>query len=379
MLRRIQSGLRNINMKSKVTWLVLTFLVGFLSFGIFTHTTIQDIRIGGPRYIQVVADKVLLADGMPPFLYVVESYLSTHLMQDTADEASRTEAIRRYKSYKKSYEKSMANWSGKLADGAIKNILTTDAKKSADAIFEVTDNELLPAMPRNDEEAKEAISTKLEKHFGLDEIQGRHHSLFVEGRDRSSTEYQGFWNKLRLGEHHAGEFKRIGKDGKEFWIQASYNPILDLNGQPYKVVKFAIETTVAVKAREDLKVKVSQIPSVVDAAANGDLTPPLNISGTDPIGLLAARLNSFFDNLRGSMSLIADNATALAVASEELSAVSSQMSGNADETSKQANIVSAASEEVSATVRTVATDVDDMNAAIREIAKNASDASRVSQ
>ena len=215
--------------------------------------------------------------------------------------------------------------------------------------------------------------------YSLEEIKGRHHRMFVTESHRASAEYAEFWVKLQRGECQIGEFELIGKGGKQVYIQASYNPINDLNGKTVKVVKYATNITVAVKAREDLKVKVSLILDAVNAASNGDLTQKIAITGEDPIGQMALSLNRFIANLRKSISSIADNATALAGASEELSAVSAQMSANADETSSQANVVSAASEEVSANVGTVATGVDEMNMAIREIAKNASEAARVSQ
>jgi methyl-accepting chemotaxis protein len=79
--------------------------------------------------------------------------------------------------------------------------------------------------------------------YTLDEIKGKPHSLFVEEAYRQSSDYAEFWAKLRRGEYQAAEYKRIGKAGREVWIQASYNPILDLNGKPFKVVKYATDTT----------------------------------------------------------------------------------------------------------------------------------------
>ncbi|MFT7620315.1 MAG: methyl-accepting chemotaxis protein, partial [Planctomycetota bacterium] len=79
--------------------------------------------------------------------------------------------------------------------------------------------------------------------YDLAEVQGQHHSMFVEGSYGHSAEYKEFWAKLNRGEYQAAEYKRIGKGGKEIWIQASYNPILDLNGKPAKVVKYATEVT----------------------------------------------------------------------------------------------------------------------------------------
>ncbi|HEY7774164.1 MAG TPA: PAS domain-containing protein [Marinagarivorans sp.] len=80
-------------------------------------------------------------------------------------------------------------------------------------------------------------------NYTLDEVKGKHHSLFVDATARQSSDYRAFWQKLNLGEFISGEFKRVGKHNKEVWIQASYNPILDLNGKPFKVVKYASDIT----------------------------------------------------------------------------------------------------------------------------------------
>jgi methyl-accepting chemotaxis protein len=79
--------------------------------------------------------------------------------------------------------------------------------------------------------------------YRLDEIQGRHHSMFVEEKERQSLAYRQFWEALGRGEYRAAQYKRVGKGGREIWIEASYNPILDLNGTPFKVVKFATDIT----------------------------------------------------------------------------------------------------------------------------------------
>ncbi|MCB2107334.1 MAG: PAS domain-containing methyl-accepting chemotaxis protein [Rhodobacteraceae bacterium] len=79
--------------------------------------------------------------------------------------------------------------------------------------------------------------------YRLEEVKGKHHSIFVEESFRNSSEYRHFWERLNKGEFQAAQYKRIGKGGKEIWIEASYNPIIDPNGKPYKVVKFATDLT----------------------------------------------------------------------------------------------------------------------------------------
>ncbi|MGY3237183.1 MULTISPECIES: methyl-accepting chemotaxis protein [unclassified Bradyrhizobium] len=85
--------------------------------------------------------------------------------------------------------------------------------------------------------------------YSLAEIKGKHHSMFVEPGERDGPAYREFWTALNRGQYQAAEYKRIGKGGKEIYIQASYNPIIDLNGKPFKVVKYATDTTKQVLVR----------------------------------------------------------------------------------------------------------------------------------
>ncbi|MDF0520604.1 PAS domain-containing methyl-accepting chemotaxis protein [Bradyrhizobium yuanmingense] len=95
--------------------------------------------------------------------------------------------------------------------------------------------------------------------YSLDEIKGKHHSLFVADADRNGPAYREFWAALNRGEYQAGEFKRIGKGGREVWILASYNPLLDENGKPYGVVKFATDVTAEKLKNADLAGQIAAI------------------------------------------------------------------------------------------------------------------------
>ena len=115
--------------------------------------------------------------------------------------------------------------------------------------------------------------------YSLPEIQGHHHSMFVDPATRSGPEYRQFWEKLGRGEFDAGQYMRIGKGGREVWIQASYNPILDLNGKPFKVVKYATDVTTQVLQARMLAQAVEQAQSVASAARSGDLGQRIPLEG----------------------------------------------------------------------------------------------------
>jgi methyl-accepting chemotaxis protein len=109
--------------------------------------------------------------------------------------------------------------------------------------------------------------------YTLPEIQGKHHSMFVEPAMRDSTAYREFWANLNRGEYQAAEYKRIGKGGKEVWILASYNPILDEKGKPFKVVKFATDVT-------EQKLKTADLAGQIAAIAKSQAVIEFNMDGT---------------------------------------------------------------------------------------------------
>lgn len=103
--------------------------------------------------------------------------------------------------------------------------------------------------------------------YSLEEIAGRKHEMFVSPEYRESAEYRAFWDRLRAGEFQAGEFCRYGKGGREIWIQATYNPILDEDGKPIRVVKFATDRTEAVKRRKHREIVQKEIDRDLDAVS----------------------------------------------------------------------------------------------------------------
>jgi methyl-accepting chemotaxis protein len=156
--------------------------------------------------------------------------------------------------------------------------------------------------------------------YALVEIQGKHHSMFVDAADRDGAAYREFWAHLNQGQYQAGEYKRIGRGGREIWIQASYNPIMDLNGKPFKVVKYASDITAQALARIRAERARSLIESV--AAGSEEMSASIReISETmikstkatseavmqvDSANSQAARLNSAAQSMEGIVELIRD-------------------------------------------------------------------------
>ena len=156
--------------------------------------------------------------------------------------------------------------------------------------------------------------------YSFDEINGKHHRMFVEASDRDSRAYTDFWAKLNQGEYQAGEYKRFGKNGKEVWIQASYNPIFDLNGKPFKVVKYATDVT----AQALTRMKAENARSLIESVAAGSEEMNASIreisetmvrsrqTATDAVmqvnsaDLQAQRLSTAAQSMQGIVGLISD-------------------------------------------------------------------------
>lgn len=104
--------------------------------------------------------------------------------------------------------------------------------------------------------------------YTLAEIRGQHHSMFCEPGLVQSQAYRDFWADLGEGKFQSARYRRIGKHGAEVWIQATYNPILDVDGRPYKVVKYAVDITAQVQRERAVAQKVQDITAVLHAMSD---------------------------------------------------------------------------------------------------------------
>jgi methyl-accepting chemotaxis protein len=103
--------------------------------------------------------------------------------------------------------------------------------------------------------------------YSRDEVVGQHHRMFVDRVDRESPEYRAFWQKLGRGEYDSSLYRRMDRHGREVWIQGSYNPILDMSGRPFKVVKYATDVTAQTRATRALHASLTELADTVPAIA----------------------------------------------------------------------------------------------------------------
>ncbi len=191
--------------------------------------------------------------------------------------------------------------------------------------------------------------------YSLDEIKGRHHGMFVDPTYRESAEYRAFWQKLGRGEFEAGQYKRFGKGGKEIWIEASYNPIMDLNGRPWKVVKFATDLSkrkeANLKLANDFETGVKSLVQEVASSAKG--------------------MESTAQSLASSAEQTNHQSSTVASATEELSASVNEISRQITESTRVVGIAvteAKKSEEMVSALVTAAQKIGEVTQIINDIA-----------
>jgi methyl-accepting chemotaxis protein len=201
--------------------------------------------------------------------------------------------------------------------------------------------------------------------YTLEEIKGQHHSMFVDANYRQSPDYRAFWEKLGRGEFVSDKFKRIAKGGREVWIQASYNPILDGNGKTFKVVKFATDITAlederrkneeerAVKAAEQAHV-VQSLASGLKQLSSGDLTSRINEAFGGEYEQLRADFNAAMTRLQESMQSVISGTNSISTGAGEISQAADDLSQRTERQAASLEQTAAALEEITATVKKTA-------------------------
>jgi methyl-accepting chemotaxis protein len=173
--------------------------------------------------------------------------------------------------------------------------------------------------------------------YRIDEIRGKHHSMFVDPAERNSSTYRQFWEELRSGAFHAGEFHRLGKGGKEVWIQATYNPIFDANGRLTKVVKFATDRTVQVKRRKhrevvqkeidaDLALVTSEVTSTNARAADVSDASSRTASSVQMVATAAEELVASIGEISRQVTTALDVAKTAVAEADQSSRIMAQLS-----------------------------------------------------
>ena len=188
--------------------------------------------------------------------------------------------------------------------------------------------------------------------YTLEEIRGRHHSMFVDAGDANTEAYRNMWAKLAAGESQTGDCRLVGKNGKVVWLQALYNPILDPNGKVAKIVEYSSDETAAVALREQMQLAVEETRVVVKAASDGDLARRLDASRlSGDLRAMADGINTLIENMADVVRQIKTATAEVARGTAEISAGNTNLSQRTEEQSASLEETASSMEEMTATVK----------------------------
>ena len=208
--------------------------------------------------------------------------------------------------------------------------------------------------------------------YNISDIVGRHHSIFVDPTEIKSQDYQDFWRELNQGKFAARKFRRIAKGGREVWLQASYNPVLDPAGKPYKVIKLAVDITEAeqaaqraaserLRAEDEQNQVVATLATGLQRLSGGDLTSQID---ADFKGAYLAIKNDFNKAV-----------AALQEAMQSIAGATDGMRGGADEIASASDDLSRRTEQQAASLEETAAALDQITATVKRSAEGARQAS----
>jgi methyl-accepting chemotaxis protein len=188
--------------------------------------------------------------------------------------------------------------------------------------------------------------------YSKQEIIGQHHSMFVEASYKNSPEYKHFWDKLGHGEADDGQYKRVGKGGKEVWLQASYNPIFNDEGKPFKVVKYATDISAKVAEALAMSQAVHETAEVVAATKAHDLTQRIEtVNKQGEIKQLCEGVNEIVDTMSNILSTIKAAGETINSAASEISLGNNDLSQRTEEQASSLEETASSMEEIATNVK----------------------------
>jgi methyl-accepting chemotaxis protein len=327
----------------------LLSLVGFLTFGVIAYQTVNELKIAGPRYDRIARGQHLIADVVPPTEFLVEAYLGVHQMIEEQDRRRLEDLIQESQQFRVKFEARHDYWARTLPTGPLRDEMVVHSYEPAEEFFKIRDEQFIPAVRRGDVETARGLATNVLK------------PLYEQHRKSVLQIVQ-----LALAANDKEETSAT-------MLANQRTAILPIIGLILAVI--TIGGGILVYTRIIRAIELTR--QVAERTADGDLTSRIAVTTTDELGQLANSTNRMVDSLQGILAHIGNRAVTLATSSEDLSSVSSQMIGSAEETSRQASMVSAGSAQISRNVETVSVSVEEMIASIQEISKNTNHAARI--
>jgi methyl-accepting chemotaxis protein len=320
--------MKDLKISTKLYLLLICFIAGFTVFGCFAKYTLDTLKVNGPVYNDIVANKDLLADILPPPLYLVESYL---VVRESF--GAKPNELKSFKEQlaklKKDYSERRVYWQKELKDDKLKELILVKSYQPADDFFNVAEKEYFPALETGDKaKAQSVIDNKLSKLYE------QHRSAIDETVTLATNNSQAY-----------------EKDASR--SIATHSWILFLIGIVIAILSTIFSIVIIRQLLGQLGGEPSYVRDIATAVAGGDLTINVKTKDDDRKSVLY-EMRIMVESLRELIHQVTEASTSIASASSQLSSTSEQIATGAEEVASQVGTVATASEEMMATSGSIA-------------------------
>ena len=383
---------RNLKVGTKLGLLVVVFLVGLISFGAYSYTGLNTVKVNGALYNEINQGQDLVADILPPPEYIVESYLNSlemiEAVEGNASQAELQALLDKAASLRQDYETRHSYWMTALAEGPTKEALTVAAYTPAMAFYAARDQEFIPAIEAGDLAAARATL--------YDSLQ----PAYLEHRAAIDQTVQ-----LASDDNQAHEAAAVG-------IITQTITFLILIGVLCGLIVAGLGLLIA----RTITSPLAQVARAAEGIAAGDLDQHITVQSTDEVGQMAAAFSRMIDylktmataagriangdltatvtplterdvlgqtlaqmiaNLRRSLEQVANNAASVDAASKELAAAASEAGQATNQIANTIQQVASGTTQQSAGVSRTAQAAEEMRRAIDGVARGAQDQAQV--
>jgi len=343
--------MKNIKIGPKLILLLSVFITGYVIFGLVSFSALNNLRINGNLYDQIIMSKDLVADVLPPPEYIIESYMNVLEMTDETDPAKMDYYAAELKRLKADYEERHKFWetNSLLESGELRDAMLMGAYEPAIRFYDVVFDKFIPALRKGDREYAKKL------------VQGELKTLYATHRKSVDKVVLGATKKYNETETLAGI--TVKKDTMLLFIIASIVIVVAI------ILGLCIQASIT-RPLDVVVVAISKIEK-------GDMTVRSCLDRGDELGILSKALDNLSTRLQSIFKNLRQDSDALASSAEELSNIGKQVTKNAEENETSIGSVASASEQASTNTNTIAAAIEQMSASIGQIASNAMEANKV--
>ncbi|MBV6322167.1 methyl-accepting chemotaxis protein [Duganella violaceipulchra] len=314
--------LRKLKLSRRLAILVAIFLTGMAVYGLWSFKTLDELKVSGPLYQRIMQDKDLIADVLPPPVYILESYLVSFQLMAAVDGAERDALLARLEALKRGYDSRRGYWQAQQLDGEVAEALLKQADAPAQRLYTIAFTQLAPAVQAQDHAAATAAMQRMKQAYGQ-------HLAAITRVVRLSSE--------RAAASEAESATRIAS------ATLLMLAILALSIVAGTVAAVLIVRSITGPLRD--AVRVAQV------VASGDLASHIATGHDDEPGQLLLALERMNDSLRATVGRVRSGTETISVAAREIAAGNLDLSARTEAQASSLEQTAAVMEQLTATVR----------------------------